>query len=79
MASKSSKTLPFLVLAALIALAVYETETGRDVPLGDIQPVLLAIGVGGVPLAAVKAIAANKGAVKAAVQKFKEGDKAEPS
>lgn len=62
MASTSSKSLPFIVLAIAFALALYEAETGREVPLETIVPVLGAIGVAGATKAAVEKVAeARKG------------------
>lgn len=72
MASTSSKTLPFIVLAIALGLAIYEAESGKNVPLETIIPVLAAIGVAGVPLAAVKKIAEAKAGLKPAVREFKE-------
>ena len=72
MASVSSKALPFIVLAIALGLAIYEAESGKNVPLETMIPVLAAIGVAGVPLAAVKSIAEAKVGAKKAVEEFKE-------
>ena len=73
MASNSSKTLPFIVLAIAVSLAVYETETGRDVPLEDIIGLLAAVGVAGVPLAIGKKVLEVKGLAKKSVEGIKSG------
>lgn len=72
MASTSSKALPFIVLAIAFGLAIYESESGKSVPLETIIPLLVAVGVAGVPLAAVKKIAEAKVGAKKAVEEFKE-------
>jgi hypothetical protein len=78
MASASSKSLPFIVLGIAVSLAVYETETGRDVPLEDIITLLTAIGVAGVPLAIGKKVLEVRGMAKTVVEKLKNGDNTPP-
>lgn len=72
MASKSSKTLPFIALAIAVALSVYEAETGKAVPLEDIMNLLIAVGVAGVPLAIGKKVLEVKSLAKSVVEKVKE-------
>lgn len=71
MASKSSKALPYIVLAVAVLLAVYEAETGKVVPLETIIPILAPIGVAGAVKSAVEKVAEAKKIAKKAVEEFK--------
>ncbi len=54
MASKASKAIPYVVLVIVIGTLGYEAYTGDTLDLETYLPILIAMGVGGVPLAAIK-------------------------
>lgn len=54
MASKSSKSIPFLVLAIVVFTMIAEVHYGVNIDLEQALPVLLALGVSGAGLSAVK-------------------------
>lgn len=60
MASKSSKSLPFLVLAIVITTLFAESYFEIEIDLESFLPVLIPLGVTGAGLAAVKAAAEAK-------------------
>ena len=65
MVSKSSKSLPFLVLAIVVLALGYEAYTGTAVDIESYIPVLIALGIGGASLEAVRSAARAKQAVPA--------------
>jgi hypothetical protein len=64
MASKSSKSLPFLVLAIAFALAIYEAETGKTIAIDLLVPILAPIGVAGAAKSAIEKVAQAKQTAK---------------
>ena len=54
MASKSSKALPYLVLAVVVLSLVGEVALDTEIDLESYIPLLMALGLGGAGLSAVK-------------------------
>ncbi len=73
MASKSSKALPYIVLVIVIGTLAYEGYSGETLDLETYLPILIALGVGGIPLAAVKkAVEARKAIPKSLQDEIRE-------
>lgn len=64
MASNSSKSLPFIVLAIAFALAIYESETGKSINVDLLIPILAPIGIAGAAKSAIEYVATAKKAAK---------------
>lgn len=64
MASKSSKSLPFIVLTVAFALAIYEAQTGHTVNVDLLVPILAPIGIAGAAKSAIEKVAQAKKAAK---------------
>lgn len=70
MASKTSKGLTVAALIAVIGLGLLEAYTGVNVPLEEMMPMLVAVGVTGAGLSAVKAVAEGKAISAPLIKKY---------
>ena len=68
MASNSSKALPFVTLIIVVLALGYEAYSGTDVDLEAFLPLLMATGLGGAGLAAVKHAANAKKALPQSIK-----------
>lgn len=68
MASKSSKSLPFVVLAIAFLLAIYEAETGKTIAVDLLVPILAPIGIAGAAKSAIEKVAEAKKTARAIVE-----------
>lgn len=68
MTSKSSKSLPFLVLAIVIGSLFAESYFSIDIDLETFMPLLIPLGVTGAGLAAVKAAATARKQIPADIE-----------
>ena len=68
MVSKSSKPLPYIVLFIVIAALGYEAYSGTSVDIEAYIPLLIAMGIGGAGLEAVRSAAKAKKAIPSEVE-----------
>jgi hypothetical protein len=72
MASKSSKALPYIAVFAVIGLGLIEALFDVNIPLEEMTPVLVTVGIGGAGLAAVKAVSIGKKIATPEIKKLLE-------